>query len=125
MEHMSGGGGQMTKTKNFLLAVAWCWVSAFISMLIMADSGSFVFADLPVYFDMATWGVFLGPLFIGPGLLGNGTPLVFPVSLIAYIVYIALLWMSVCSKNPWTRYICLSIITIGAFIGWQGLRNSI
>jgi hypothetical protein len=42
-----------------------------------------------------------------------------------YIIYIVLLWKAVCSKNPWTRYVCLSIITIGAFIGWQGVKNSI
>lgn len=116
----------MSKTKNFLIAVVWCWVSAFISLLVMADKGTFAVEDLPMYAFMATIGMFLGPLFFAAGLFGRGgSPLVFPVALISYVTYIVLLWKAVCSKNLWTRYVCLSIITIGAFIGWQGLKNSI
>ncbi len=116
----------MSKMKNFLIALAWCWASAFISLLIMADNGTFAVEDLPVYAFMATIALFVGPLFFAAGLFGHGgSPIVFPVALVSYVVYIVLLWKAVCSKNPWTRYACLSIITIGAFIGWQGLRNSI
>ena len=116
----------MSKMKNFLIALAWCWASAFISLLIMADKGTFAVEDLPMHAFMATIGMFLGPLFFAAGLFGRGgSPLVFPVALISYVTYIVLLWKAVCSKNLWTRYVCLSIITIGAFIGWQGLRNSI
>jgi len=116
----------MSKMKNFLIAFAWCWASAFISQLIMADKGTFAVEDWPYYFVMATIGMFVGPLFFAAGLFGRGgSPLVYPVALISYVAYIVLLWKAVCSKNPWTRYACLSIITIGAFIGWQGLRNSI
>jgi hypothetical protein len=113
----------MSKIKNFFIAFAWCWVSAFISLLIMADKGTF---DLSTYFGLATIGIFFGPLFFAAGLFGHGgSPLMFPVAIISYIIYIVLLWKAVCSKNPWTRYVCLSIITIGAFIGWQGVKNSI
>ena len=116
----------MSKMKNFLIALAWCWASAFISLLIMADNGTFAVEDLPVYAFMATIALFVGPLFFAAGLFGHGgSPIVFPVALISYVVYIVLLWKAVCSKNPWTRYACLSIITICAFIGWQGVRNSI
>ena len=117
----------MSKIKNFFIAFAWCWVSAFISLLIMADEGTFAVEDLPTYFCMATIGMlFFGPLFFAAGLFGHGgSLLVFPVAIISYIIYIVLLWKAVCSKNPWTRYVCLSVITIGAFIGWQGVRNSI
>ena len=113
----------MSKIKNFFIAFAWCWVSAFISLLIMADKGTFA---VDSYFGLATIGIFFGPLFFAAGLFGHGgSPLVFPVAIISYIIYIVLLWKAVCSKNPWTRYVCLSVITIGAFIGWQGVRNSI
>lgn len=113
----------MSKIKNFFIAFAWCWVSAFISLLIMADKGTF---DLPTYFGLATIGIFFGPLFFAAGLFGHGgSPLMFPVAIISYIIYIVLLWKAVCSKNLWTRYVCLSVITIGAFIGWQGVKNSI
>ena len=116
----------MSKMKNFLIAFAWCWVSAFISLLIMADKGSFDVEELHTDVIIAGVGVFLGPLFFAAGLFERGgSPLVYPVALISYVAYIVLLWKAVCSKNPWTRYACLSIITIGAFIGWQGLRNSI
>ena len=117
---------KMCKSRNFLIAFAWCWASAFTSLLIMADNGTFAVEDLPVHAFMATIALFVGPLFFAAGLFGHGgSPIVFPVALISYVVYIVLLWKAVCSKNPWTRYACLSIITIGAFIGWQGLRNSI
>ena len=53
----------MSKMKNFLIAFAWCWASAFISQLIMADKGTFAIEDLPYYFYMATIGMFVGPLF--------------------------------------------------------------
>ena len=113
----------MSKVKNFFIAFAWCWVSAFISLLIMADTGTFA---VDANFGLATIGIFFGPLFFAAGLFGHGgSPLVFPVAIISYIIYIVLLWKAVCSKNPWTRYVCLSVITIGAFIGWQGVRNSI
>ena len=116
----------MSKIKNFFIAFAWCWVSAFISQLIMADKGTFAVEDLPTYFDFATIGIFFGLLFFAAGLFGHGgSLLMFPVAIISYIIYIVLLWKAVCSKNPWTRYVCLSAITIGAFIGWQGVRNSI
>jgi hypothetical protein len=116
----------MSKMKNFLIAFAWCWASAFVSLLIMADKGSLAVEMLHAYIFMAAIGVFVGPLFFAAGLFGRGgSPLMYPVALISYVTYIVLLWKAVCSKNPWTRYACLSIITIGAFIGWQGLRNSI
>ncbi len=116
----------MSKVKNLLIAVAWCWLSAVVSLFVMADKGTFAVEDLPLDLAMATIGVFVGPLFFASGLFGRGgSPLVIPVALISYVVYIALLWKAVCSKNPWTRYICLGVITIGAFVGWQGLRNSI
>lgn len=116
----------MSKIKNFFIVFAWCWVSAFISLLIMADEGTFAVEDLPTYFVMAAIGIFFGPLFFAAGLFGRGgSPLMFPVAIISYIIYIVLLWKAVCSKNPWTRYVCLSVITIGAFIGWQGVKNSI
>lgn len=112
----------MSKIKNFFIAFAWCWVSAFISLLIMADKRTFAVED----FGMAAIGIFFGPLFFAAGLFGRGgSPLMFPVAIISYIIYIVLLWKAVCSKNPWTRYVCLSVITIGAFIGWQGVKNSI
>ena len=117
---------KMCKSRNFLIALAWCWASAFISLLIMADKGSLAVEKLHTDVIMAGVGVFLGPLFFAAGLFGRGgSPLVYPVALISYVAYIVLLSKAVCSKNPWTRYACLSIITIGAFIGWQGLRNSI
>jgi len=116
----------MSKTKNFLIAFAWCWVSAFISLLIMADKGSLDVEKLHTDVIMAGVGVFLGPLFFAAGLFGHGgSPIVFPVALISYVVYIALLRKAVCTNNPLTRYACLSIITICAFIGWQGVRYSI
>lgn len=112
----------MSKIKNFFIAFAWCWVLAFISLLIMADKGTFAVVD----FGMAAICIFFGPLFFAAGLFGRGgSPLMFPVAIISYIIYIVLLWKAVCSKNPWTRYVCLSVITIGAFIGWQGVKNSI
>ena len=116
----------MSKIKNSFIAFAWCGVSAFISQLIMMDKGAFAVEDLPTYFAFAAIGIFFGPLFFAAGLFGHGgSPLMFPVAIISYIIYIVLLWKAVCSKNPWTRYVCLSVITIGAFIGWQGVRNSI
>lgn len=54
----------MSKMKNFLIAFAWCWVSAFISLLIMADKGSLDVEKLHTYVIMAGVGVFLGPLFL-------------------------------------------------------------
>ena len=117
---------KMCKSRNFLIALAWCWASAFISLLIMADNGTFAVEDLPVYAFMATIALFVGPLFFAAGLFGHGgSPIVFPVALISYVVYIALLRKAVCTNNPLTRYACLSIITICAFIGWQGVRYSI
>ena len=120
------GTMKMCKSRNFLIALAWCWASAFISLLIMADNGTFAVKDLPTDAYMATIALFVGPLFFAAGLFGHGgSPLVFPVALISCVVYIALLRKAVCSNNPLTRYACLSIITICAFIGWQGVRNSI
>ncbi len=92
----------------------------------MADKGSFALENLHMDIFMAAVGVFLGPLFFAAGLLGRGgSPLMIPVALISYVVYIVLLWKAIYSKNPWTRYTCLGVITIASFIGWQGLRNSI
>ena len=89
-------------------------------------NGTFAVEDLPVYAFMATIALFVGPLFFAAGLFGHGgSPIVFPVALISYVVYIALLRKAVCTNNPLTRYTCLSIITICAFIGWQGVRYSI
>ena len=58
----------MSKMKNFLIAFAWCWASAFISQLIMADNGTFAVEDFPVYAFMATIALFVGPLFFAAGL---------------------------------------------------------
>ena len=59
----------MSKMKNFLIAFAWCWVSAFISLLIMADKGSFDVEELHTDVIMAGVGVFLGPLFFATGIV--------------------------------------------------------
>ena len=62
------GTMKMCKSRNFLIALAWCWASAFISLLIMADNGTFAVEDLPVYAFMATIALFVGPLFFAAGL---------------------------------------------------------
>ena len=81
----------MCKSRNFLIAFAWCWASAFTSLLIMADNGTFAVEDLPVHAFMATIALFVGPLFFAAGLFGHGgSPIVFPVALISYVVYIVL-----------------------------------
>ena len=87
---------------RMVIAFVWCWASGFVSSLVMADPGQVTLKELPTFVDMSFIGVFLGPRFFFAGLFGpDGSPsigLVLGLGLLAYCVYIALLWVAVTSR---------------------------
>lgn len=112
---------------RMVIAFMWCWASGFASSVVMADRGTVSLSELPTFVNMAFVGVFLGPGFFFGGLLGRGgSPAIgFVLGLLAYCLYIVLLWVAVTSRKSSTRYAALTVITIASFIAWQGLINSI
>lgn len=115
----------MPAGRRIAVAVAWCWLSAFVSCIVMADPGSISIFELPTTATMSSLGMILGPGFFPAGLCGRGVEVPGESIVISYIAYAILLWGAIGPYRPKIRYACLAIIALASFVAWQGLKNSL